>query len=156
MRLAYFSVPIFLVLTVILGRAELGNSANTVELMGVVANVSTCGGAGNSIQLRISGCEGYCQLLPGQEYECEEDFMPSEAADSLSLRLEICHRGACFIYLSAEIPNSSVVPGLVYTAKYSITPTEMFTGQTVRFYAFIFHTDNSIMETCISAFVDIL
>lgn len=77
MRLAYFSVPIFLVLTVILGRAELGNSANTVELMGVVANVSTCGGAGNSIQLRISGCEGYCQLLPGQEYECEEDFMPS-------------------------------------------------------------------------------
>ncbi|OXA44489.1 uncharacterized protein LOC110857700 [Folsomia candida] len=125
--------------------------------LGVVQPVGRCGGVGTPLQLRISGCEGYCELQPGSIYNCEEDFMPSMAAPSLILKIEICmSAGFCMIILETELANSSVQPGFIYTAKYSIVPNDILSGQTVEFKAYISASDTMRLEICVSAFVDIL
>ncbi|OXA44683.1 uncharacterized protein LOC110857773 isoform X4 [Folsomia candida] len=124
---------------------------------GVVDPAYRCGGLATQLQLRISDCDGYCRLMPGTLYNCENDFMPSSAAASLSLRVEICmNAGFCTVIINTELPNSSVQPGFVYTAKYSIVPNDVLSGSTVEFRASILHTDNLRVEVCVSADVDIL
>jgi hypothetical protein len=126
-------------------------------ILGVVNPAHRCGGVGTPLQLRISNCEGRCQLVPGQIYNCEKDFMPSSAAPSLTLKIEICmSAGFCMVILETELPNSSVQPGFIYTAKYSIVPNDILSGQTVEFRAYISHTNNLLLEICVSADIDIL
>jgi hypothetical protein len=48
-------------------------------------------------------------------------LFPGSAAPSLTLKIEIClNAGFCMIILETVLPNSSVQPGFIYTAKYSI------------------------------------
>ncbi|OXA58945.1 uncharacterized protein LOC110844726 [Folsomia candida] len=164
-RLSLQVVGVFLCMVVACSASSVAISRKTNNPMtawlgvsqtrGVVAPITRCGGVATPLQLRISGCEGYCRFQPGTVYDCEKDFMPSSPATSLSLRVEVCARPLCFTILTAEIPNSSVQPGFVYTAKYSIVPNDVFSGQTIQFYAYIYHTDSSLLEVCVSADVDI-
>lgn len=55
-----------------------GLSERGVAPLGVVSPVSRCGGVGTPLQLRISECEGKCELKPGTVYNCEKDFMPGK------------------------------------------------------------------------------
>ncbi|XP_021943002.1 uncharacterized protein LOC110841627 [Folsomia candida] len=135
------------------GGVSLARSNNP---FGVVSPTYRCGGVGTQRSLRISDCDGFCTLQPGKVYNCENDFMPSSAAPSLSLWVEICYRGVCSIVLRAELANSSVQPGFVYTAKYDIVPNDIFSGETIEFRAYIYHTDSMLMEICVSADVNIL
>ncbi|XP_021962078.1 uncharacterized protein LOC110857773 isoform X3 [Folsomia candida] len=124
---------------------------------GVVDPAYRCGGLATQLQLRISDCDGYCRLMPGTLYNCENDFMPSSASPSLTLRVEICmNAGFCTVIINTELPNSSVQPGFVYTAKYSVVPNDILSGQTVEFRASILHTDSLRIEVCVAADIDIL
>ncbi|OXA44458.1 uncharacterized protein LOC110857596 [Folsomia candida] len=122
-----------------------------------VVDAFRCGGLATQLQLRISDCDGYCRLQPGQIYNCENDFMPSSPSASLSLRIEICmNAGFCIVIIDTVLPNSSVQPGFVYTAKYSIVPNDILAGETVEFRAYIMHSDDLHVEVCVAADVDIL
>jgi len=124
--------------------------------MGIVDPTRRCGGVGTPRQTRISGCEGYCTFIPGHVYNCEKDFIPSSYAESLSLMVEICtDTGLCVIVLQTELANSSISPGFIYTAKYSIVPNDILAGQTVEFRATLYQTRGSLVEICVAAFVDI-
>ncbi|OXA64271.1 uncharacterized protein LOC110841630 isoform X1 [Folsomia candida] len=123
---------------------------------GTVDPVTSCGGIGNQIALRVSECEGSCTFEPGKIYNCEADFMPGSGSSSLSLWVEICRRNDCSIIVRTELPNSSVLPGLVYTVKYDIVPNDMFSGEIIEFRTYIYHTESYLMETCVSADVNIL
>jgi len=117
--------------------------------LGVVSPVTRCGGLGTPIQLRISGCEGSCSFTPGTPYNAEFDFMPSSSARSLTLRVDVCISGFCYVILEAELVNSSVQPGFIYTAKYSIVPNDILSGQTISLQAYIYHTDIDRVEACL-------
>ncbi|XP_035707823.1 uncharacterized protein LOC110841630 isoform X3 [Folsomia candida] len=104
----------------------------------------------------ISECEGSCSLEPGKVYNCENDFVAGSNSSSLSIWVEICRRNDCSIIVQTELPNSSVLPGLVYTVKYDIVPNDMFSGEIIEFRTYIYHTESYLMETCVSADVNIL
>lgn len=72
-RLAIFA-------TVANGHVEIERKTGSTRssALGVVDPVRRCGGLATQIQLRISDCEGICQLVPGKIYNCENDFMPSK------------------------------------------------------------------------------
>ncbi|OXA44606.1 uncharacterized protein LOC110857907 [Folsomia candida] len=124
---------------------------------GVVDPVTRCGGVGTQLQLRISDCSGRCSLRPGTVYDCENDFMPSSSSPSLDLRVEICmNAGFCTVIINTVLPNSSVQPGFIYTAKYTVVPNDVLAGQVVEFRASILHSDNLRVEVCVAADVDIL
>jgi len=124
---------------------------------GVVDPAYRCGGVGTPIQLRISDCEGRCRFQPGKPYDCEEDFMPSGASASLTLKVEICLNGSfCMVIIDTVLPNSSVQPGFVYTAKYTIVPNDQLSGQSVEFKGSIFRTEAQLLEICVSADADVL
>lgn len=79
------------------------------------------------------------------------------AAPSLMLKIEICmSAGFCMVIIDTELPNSSVQPGFVYTAKYSIVPNDILSGQRVEFRAYIMHSDDLHIDVCVAADVDIL
>lgn len=92
----------FTILIFILGKSESANVSLSrhgvqvkpeIGIKGVVTTVR-CGGVGTPLQLRIDGCEGYCQFRAGQVYECEEDFMPSKLRKKL--QISIFYLGHCF------------------------------------------------------------
>jgi len=128
-----------------LGNLVLANAG----IQGVVDPVRHCGGIGTFRQLRISDCMGNCTFIAGRPYDCELDFMPSSSAPSLSLRIDLCHLGFCYTILEAVLPNSSVQPGFVYTAKYTIVPNDVFDGETVTLQGYIYQTQNSRVEVCV-------
>ncbi|OXA44211.1 uncharacterized protein LOC110857685 [Folsomia candida] len=131
-------------------------SCVAVSYAGVVT-VNRCDGMGTPIQTRISDCEGRCTFQPGKIYNAEQDFMPSAATPSLTLKVEVCFNGGfCMQILEAELPNSSVQPGFVYTAKYSVVPNDILSGQTVELRAYILHTPTARVDVCIFCDVDIL
>ncbi|XP_021968425.1 uncharacterized protein LOC110863425 [Folsomia candida] len=132
-------------------------SSSGVSPLGVVTPTTRCGGVGTQRQLRISDCEGFCELQPGKVYNCENDFIPSSPSESLSLMVEVCtNAGFCIVILQVELPNSSVQPGFLYTAKYSIVPNDILTGQTVTFKASLYQTRGSLVEICVSSLIKIL
>ncbi|OXA64270.1 uncharacterized protein LOC110841626 [Folsomia candida] len=137
---------------VAVGEVSLARSNNP---FGTVSPVTRCGGVGTQRGLRISECDGFCNLQPGKVYNCENDFMPSSASPSLSLWVEICHRSVCSIIVRTELANSSVQPGFVYTAKYDIVPNDYFSGETIEFRAYIYQTQSMLMEICVSAEIGI-
>ncbi|OXA57958.1 uncharacterized protein LOC110846792 [Folsomia candida] len=119
-------------------------------------NVSRCEGFGTPIETRISDCDGYCTFIPGRVYNAEQDFMPSAATPSLTLKVEICmSAGFCMQIFEVELPGSSVQPGFVYTSKYSVVPNDILAGQTVQMRAQISHTDTRRVDVCIYCDVDI-
>ncbi|XP_021961825.1 uncharacterized protein LOC110857546 [Folsomia candida] len=122
-----------------------------------VVTVSRCDGLGTPIQTRISDCDGYCRFQPGKIYNAEQDFMPSAATPSLTLKVEVCMNGGfCMQILQADLPNSSVQPGFVYTAKYSVVPNDILSGSTVEMRAYILHTPTARVDVCIFCNVDVL
>jgi len=124
--------------------------------LGVVDPAYRCGGVGTPLQLRISECEGRCSFNPGQVYNCEKDFMPAAAAPGLTLKVELCmSSGFCMQIFEVDLPNSSIQPGFIYTAKYSIVPNDILSGQAVEFKAYISHTNNGLLEICVSADITI-
>lgn len=53
-------------------------------------------------------------------------YLSGAATPSLTLKVEVCFNGGfCMQILEAELPNSSVQPGFVYTAKYSVVPNDI-------------------------------
>ncbi|OXA48885.1 uncharacterized protein LOC110855043 [Folsomia candida] len=138
------------------------NSHGTIEgvkstILGAVDPLRRCGGLATQRQLRISGCDGYCRFTPGQIYNCENDFMPSQAIPQLNLRVEICLSGdICMTIINYEMPNSSVQPGFLYTAKYSFVPNDILSGRTVEFRASLLHSNDLHVEVCVAADVDVL
>ncbi|OXA64294.1 uncharacterized protein LOC110863291 [Folsomia candida] len=136
---------------------SLSRKVDTLSEATGVVNFRRCGGLGTPLQLRISDCVGNCSFEPGKIYNCEADFMPSSAAPSLTLRVEICMTsGLCMQIINAELPGSSVQPGMIYTARYSLVPNDILSGQTVEFRGQIVHTNNQIVEICLAADVIIL
>ncbi|OXA39334.1 uncharacterized protein LOC110861279 [Folsomia candida] len=124
-----------------------------------VVNVTRCEGFGTPIQTRISDCEGYCRFQPGQVYNAEQDFMPSGATPSLTLMVEICLQsggGVCMQIIDAPLPNSSVQPGFLYTAKYSVVPNDVLSNRTVEMRAYISHTGTTRVDVCVYCDVDVL
>ncbi len=85
-------------------------------------------------------------------------FQIAGPSPSLLLQVDICIQlGFCWTVLDVEIPNSSVQPGFVYTAKYSITPNDVFAGETLIYKAHLFRSDMTrIEEICVTAEVDIV
>ncbi|OXA47855.1 uncharacterized protein LOC110855244 [Folsomia candida] len=136
--------------------SSISRKGGPVAPFGTVDPVARCGGVGTQLGLRISDCNGVCTLTPGTVYNCENDFIPSSASPSLSLWVEVCLRGFCTIIIQTELPGSSVQPGLMYTVKYSIVPNDILSGETIEFRGYIYHTDNMLLEICVSADMHIL
>lgn len=127
-----------------------------VGILDRVDNVTRCGGFGTPMELRVSDCNGYCELTPGRLYQLEVDFYPSAAAAQLSLAIDLVFNGTPLRLFEVAVPGSSVQPGFLYTLKYSIVPNDQLAGQTVKLRGIIFHTDNRILEVCYEVDVDIL
>ncbi|XP_021953054.1 uncharacterized protein LOC110849891 [Folsomia candida] len=123
---------------------------------GVVGNITRCGGYGTPIQLRISECEGRCAFQPGRVYNIEYDFIPSSAATSLSLAVDVVYLGTPHRLFDTVLPGSSVQPGLMYTVRYSIVPNDTFSGNAVLLRAIIYHTEGRLLEICMQTEADIL
>ncbi|OXA57962.1 uncharacterized protein LOC110847544 [Folsomia candida] len=156
-----FSTKLFIVLVIAASATatSIGLSAPRIfsqESKGVVTNITRCGGYGTPIQLRITECEGRCSFTPGRVYNIEYDMIPSSASTSLSLACDLVFNGTPLRLFEAEIANSSVQPGLMYTVKFSIVPNDILSGQTVKLRAIIYHTDNRLLEICVETECDIL
>jgi len=136
---------------------EVVRKTKPLSVLGIIDPVDRCGGVGTPLQLRISDCNGTCHMNPGKVYDCEQDFMPSGFAPSITLRVELCFDGGfCLQIINAELANSSVQPGFVYTAKFSLVPNDILSNQSVMFMASLLNTENLRLETCLSANIVIL
>jgi len=146
-------VSLFLLVTVISWDTAKSSFSdeNSVSHLGArgIIEYERCGGVGTPVQLRVSDCDVRCSFTPGQVYNFEEDFYPSSAISSLSLWVDMCLRGFCTTLFEAEIPNSSVQPGFLYTAKISVVPNDMMSGSTVEIRANLVHTHSFLVETCL-------
>ncbi|OXA45388.1 uncharacterized protein LOC110857200 [Folsomia candida] len=130
--------------------------ANDQSINGVVTNITRCGGYGTPIQLRVSNCEGKCSLMPGQVYNIEYDFIPNASASGLGLACDLVLDGERYRLFDIALPNSAVLPDLMYTVKFSVTPDEILSGQVVDLRAIIYHTDDRFLELCVETEVDII
>jgi len=159
-KMQHHLVSVFL-LTVISWRDAAKSSFSD---KGIIADVGgtgiieyeRCGGVGTPVQLRVSDCNVRCSFTPGQVYNFEEDFYPSSAISSLNLWVDMCLRGFCTTLFEAEIPNSSVQPGFLYTAKISVVPNDMMSGNTVEIRANLVHTNSYLVETCLYFQADVV
>ncbi|OXA36507.1 uncharacterized protein LOC110862982 isoform X1 [Folsomia candida] len=121
-----------------------------------VVNVTRCGGMGTHRETRVSDCEGYCQVQPGQVYRVEQDFIPyGSGSGSLRLKVNIClHDGTCVEIINADL--ITVAPGPHYTVRYSLIPNDVVSGQTVQLRAEIANPNNGVVEICVSCDIDVL
>ncbi|OXA47417.1 uncharacterized protein LOC110855710 [Folsomia candida] len=115
-----------------------------------VVNVTRCGGVGTPLQTRVSGCEGYCQVRPGQVYEFQQDFMPSSQMNGVKLTVEVClNDGFCMLIINADLITIAP-PGPIYTANYALIPNDILSGQTVQLRAGFAHSISNLLEICVS------
>jgi len=115
---------------------------------GVVDHTS-CGGAGEVVQLRIEGCEGaVAEMRSGRQYPSEADIVPAAAAPELRLKISTVFMGAPVTIIDTVLPNSSVSPGTQYTIRWSITPSTLLVGLTVPVNAEVINEANQIVLLC--------
>ncbi|XP_021959764.1 uncharacterized protein LOC110855660 isoform X1 [Folsomia candida] len=122
-----------------------------------VVNVTRCGGVGAHRETRVSDCEGYCQVQPGQVYQVEHDFVTNNpGSGSLTLFVDILlnSTGTWVQIISADL--ITVAPGPAYTVKYSLIPNDVVSGQTVQIRAEIVNLNTGGVQICVSCDIDVL
>ncbi|OXA46034.1 uncharacterized protein LOC118437829 [Folsomia candida] len=98
---------------------------------GIVTH-TPCGGDGQLLQVRISECSGdVAEMEPGNPYACEADVIPANASDALHLRVTALFHGLPISIIDAPIPNSAVQPDMQYVLRWTITPSDQLSGNTV-------------------------
>jgi hypothetical protein len=71
--------------------------------------------------------------------------------------LDVCIvEGPCFLIVEAEIPNSSVQPGFVYTAKIDLVPNDIMAGRPVILRGYLIRFPVWIHEICLSFEADVI
>jgi hypothetical protein len=110
------------------------------------------GGAGMPVQLRVTDCAGpTCELVVGKSYVIEGDFIPSAAADQISVKLVAIDGTVQVIVVDEPVPNSAIKPGEIYTISYTLSPTDAFVGKTITLQLSIRHTATDLLEICVGA-----
>ncbi|OXA50471.1 uncharacterized protein LOC110853925 [Folsomia candida] len=122
---------------------------------GVVSH-TRCGGVGTFREMRIANCEGaICYMTPGTPYACEGDLITSTAAAALRLKVSATYLGFPVSIIDAVLENSSVQPGVQYTVRFTITPNDILSGNTLPVRAEISNDASGLVEICVSVQVHI-
>lgn len=70
-------------------------------------------------------------------------------AQSLSLAVEFCTSEICSVIIRVELPNSSVYPDFVYTAKYTIVGNDLPVVQYGSIRSYLFNKGTGLAEICV-------
>jgi len=100
-----------------------------VSPFGIVEGITSCGSAGQILQVRVTDCTKVpCQTQVGKTYLIEIDFKPSTSHSSLNLKVLLIHQGAIHLIVDTPVEGSEVEAGNTYTFNYEMPISGNFMG----------------------------
>lgn len=88
----------------------------------------------------------------------EVDFLSGSSTSGVTIKIDFRNTTSGWSYpiINANLPNSAILPGFMYTIKFPIVPSDILSGQNLEFRAALSHTPTGFSEFCIYADMEIL